>query len=498
MKLQIVSRAALCFALSAGATGALSDVSPAEAWDEFRSQLSADTSTTLEVGSETKNGDILEIRDIRLISESRGATGTVTIPGLDFIDNGDGTVSMPFSDVISVTSTYEVEGEDHTFSGDIVINGSETLLSGTKDDMSIESTAAKVGVVFEDMVPGDSEVKLNVQLSLNGMSSVQRVVNTNGLRHQGFDMNANTADISFLIDEGDDNVDINAQFSDFEIKGSATTPEKYNSEKISAAIKSGLSFDAQLTTSQGAMIVATDADGTEFQATVATGPTQSDFALGKAGLNVLSDIKNINADFTSADLPFPVNITAASVQEGITIPMLASDSPQDIGFRLGLNEISVNEEVWSMIDFSGQLPHDPITLVLNFSGLATLTTEIDDLEDLENDEAPGTIEAANIEEFVLDAVGARVTGNGAFTFDNDDMVTFDGFPLPEGSIRLRGEGLNGLLDTLAAMGLVPNDQVMGARMMMGLFARSEGGDVLVSEVEVNAEGHVLVNGQRVQ
>jgi hypothetical protein len=36
-------------------------------------------------------------------------------------------------------------------------------------------------------------------------------------------------------------------------------------------------------------------------------------------------------------------------------------------------------------------------------------------------------------------------------------------------------------------------------MMMGLFARPGGGeDELVSTIEINEEGHVLANGQRIQ
>lgn len=40
---------------------------------------------------------------------------------------------------------------------------------------------------------------------------------------------------------------------------------------------------------------------------------------------------------------------------------------------------------------------------------------------------------------------------------------------------------------------------MGARMMMGLFAvPGEGEDTLNSKIEVNGEGHVLANGQRIR
>ncbi|MEO1365292.1 MAG: DUF2125 domain-containing protein, partial [Pseudomonadota bacterium] len=98
-----------------------------------------------------------------------------------------------------------------------------------------------------------------------------------------------------------------------------------------------------------------------------------------------------------------------------------------------------------------------------------------------------------------DALGAKLTGAGDFTFDNSDLVTFDGLPRPKGAVDLSLVGGNGLLDKLVAMGLVPEDQAMGARMMMGLFAvPGEAEDTLTSKIEVNDEGHVLANGQRLR
>jgi len=48
------------------------------------------------------------------------------------------------------------------------------------------------------------------------------------------------------------------------------------------------------------------------------------------------------------------------------------------------------------------------------------------------------------------------------------------------------------------MGLIPEEQVMGARMMMGMFANAVGDDQLVSRLEINDQNHVIVNGQRIQ
>lgn len=108
--------------------------------------------------------------------------------------------------------------------------------------------------------------------------------------------------------------------------------------------------------------------------------------------------------------------------------------------------------------------------------------------------APGQLNAVNVNEIKFSVAGAELTGDGDFSFNNDGPI-----PVPAGVINLMLTGGNGLMDTLVAMGLLPEEQAMGARMMMGLFARpGDGEDTLVSTIEVNEDGSVLANGQRIK
>ena len=96
-------------------------------------------------------------------------------------------------------------------------------------------------------------------------------------------------------------------------------------------------------------------------------------------------------------------------------------------------------------------------------------------------------------------VGASLSGNGAFTFDNNDLATFGGVPRPTGEVNLQLMGGNGLIDKLIQMGFVSDQDAMGARMMMGMLAvPGDGPDTLNSKLEINDQGHVLANGQRIQ
>jgi len=94
--------------------------------------------------------------------------------------------------------------------------------------------------------------------------------------------------------------------------------------------------------------------------------------------------------------------------------------------------------------------------------------------------------------------GAELTGLGDFTFDNTDLETFGGMPRPVGEVTMNIKGGNALIDSLVQMGLIPEDQAMMGRMMMGMFARSVGDDELSSKIEINDQGHVIANGQRIQ
>lgn len=154
-----------------------------------------------------------------------------------------------------------------------------------------------------------------------------------------------------------------------------------------------------------------------------------------------------------------------------------------------------------MADPGGVLSHDPATLILDLTGTARLFFDIADPAQaaaLAETDVPGEVHSVSLNDLTISAVGANVGGKGAFTFDNSDTTTIPGIPRPEGKLELSASGLNGLMDNLVAMGLLPEEQAMGARMMMGLFTVPTGDDQLSTTIEVNAEGQILANGQRLQ
>jgi hypothetical protein len=222
-------------------------------------------------------------------------------------------------------------------------------------------------------------------------------------------------------------------------------------------------------------------------------------SVGEEGVAYDVAVTDLAADVTGSEMPFPFKMTAASYGFGLSAPVAPTDAPAPFSLKLDLTDVAVNNEIWAMVDPTAALPRDPATVRLDLSGAAQLDVALTDPAQMATmgPGFPGKLQDLTLNELTIKAVGASVDGTGQFTFDNTDTTTFPGMPRPDGRIDLTVMGANGLIDKLVAMGLVPADQVMMGRMMLGMFAKDVGNDTLESTIEVK-DGQVLANGQRIR
>ena len=210
----------------------------------------------------------------------------------------------------------------------------------------------------------------------------------------------------------------------------------------------------------------------------------------------------VDMNVQTSDLPFPLSMTMAEMAFKLEMPVARSEEEQPFSFLLKLADFAVPEELWGLVDPGRALPRDPATVLLDVSGRAKLSADLFDpmiAEGLAGDQPPGELHALTINELLVSAAGAKLSGLGEFTFDNTDLESFDGMPAPSGLARLQLVGANGLIDKLIGMGLMSEEDAMGARMMMGMLTvPGDAPDTLNSEITVTEEGHVLANGQRLK
>jgi hypothetical protein len=91
-----------------------------------------------------------------------------------------------------------------------------------------------------------------------------------------------------------------------------------------------------------------------------------------------------------------------------------------------------------------------------------------------------------------------VGASGALQIDNSGATTIKGMPAPTGTINIDIKGVSKLIDNLIAMGILPDDQAMGVRMMLGMFTRPGAGPDEVTSVIEFKDGGLFANGQQLQ
>jgi hypothetical protein len=221
--------------------------------------------------------------------------------------------------------------------------------------------------------------------------------------------------------------------------------------------------------------------------------------ISEGQLSTSGGFNGVALALSASDMPFPP-ISAALDESAFNfvMPLSKSDFPSEFEMIVRLVGLSANDDIWNIFDPAAVLPRDPATLVVDFSGMGNWLTNIfaPDVQET----MMGIIHAASLNELTLSAAGSELTGKGDFTFDYNDMTTFAGLPKPTGSTNLQLIGGNGLLDKLIAMGLVPEEQAMSARMMMALFTTMAVGseDTITSEIVIEEDGSIFANGQRLQ
>jgi len=488
---------------------ALAGVTPEDVWKSWQ-DMSASSGQKVTATSETRDGDTLLVEGMRIEARQDGVLVVGEIDELFFTDIGEGIVEITMSDEYPLTITMDPdEGETKPTTVKILVKQPGLTMSagGGDGETGYDFDAPLVSIAVESIDGVDAAViDLVADLVFTGMVGTY----LNGAPDAASDTRDMTTEF------GATNMAVNVAFKDPESQGalklsvSVADISGYSESTLiggalmadlAAALKTGFASDGGFNYGK-TVYDFSFADETENAAS--NGQADSGgftFSMDEDHLAYAGDGKGVTMVVSGSQIPFPE--LAASFAEAtfdLLMPISKSDVAEDFKLVTRIVDLTVSDVLWGMIDPTSQLPRDPATLVVDATGTAKLAFDIMDpaQQAVMGEASPGDLESLNINAVQLKIAGAELTGAGAFTFDNTDLVTFEGMPAPTGKLEMKLVGGNGLLDKLVAMGLIPDDQAMGARMMMGMFARpGDGVDTLTSTIEFKDKG-LFANGQRLQ
>jgi hypothetical protein len=500
MTFRTTLRGAVCLAALLTANTALAEVTARQVWDDWKAQLSVYGPNSLSVGAEDMAGDTLTVRDVALTMTEDDVTIRATIGDVSFTEQGNGSVRVTMQDSFPIVLT---DRQGMTATVLVTQTGLEMTVSGTSDAIDYAVSANSYRIALDSVVDGDFTFDGDVSMTGNRLtgSYTSRQGDMRELTYAGA-----VESVDILVD-----VQIPQAAGEY-----ITLGGKINGLNMQAEIKmpldgvminaddyftNGTSMSGGYTVGKSDYVFDINAEGDQMAGSVSAGSGMLATQISADRLAYSGRTTDVAGTIVSAAAPFPVEIGLSAYGFNLDIPLAASETAQPFAFGIELADLTVSDMIWSLFDPTNVLPRDPATIKIGLAGLARpLFDMMDPAQEqaVMNSDMPFELSEVTLTDLDIAVAGATVTGDGAFSFDNSDMVTFAPLPRPEGALRVQINGLNGLLDNLVTMGLVPADQMMAPRMMMGMFARSTGDDQLESQLEITGDGQVLANGQRIR
>jgi hypothetical protein len=477
-------------------------ITPEELWSAWQAQ-NASPGQRLAATGTAREGDTLVLTGVTLTVEPEGGELSVRteVGTVRMRDAGGGRVVVTMPDSIAVT--LDSTGADAaTARLGIEQPGLTITASGDPAAIAYEVAAPRVAVTLTEATSGGKALPVALRVAMEAMTATYRTAGAETQTVDGrFALGALRVDTSGSDPEGGGSFDIEVAVADLAGSVEGTLPPGFADEPdLGVVLRQGFAIASDYTL--GATTFAFNAieDGKAVSAEGKADGGDFRVAMDANRFAYRTGAKGFDITLAGGDLPFPaLNIQLADFALGFLLPLAKTADPADFSALVRVVDLVLPDEVWAMVDPMGSLKRGAVTAILDTAGKLRLTADLFAPEAMMGAAPPGELHALDIRALQLKAGGADLTGTGGFTFDNGDLATFDGLPRPTGAIDLKLVGGNALLDALAAMGMIPEDQIMGARMMLGLFARpGDGPDTLVSRIEVTPDGALLANGQRLR
>ncbi|HCP81759.1 MAG TPA: DUF2125 domain-containing protein [Octadecabacter sp.] len=503
--MKCIRHSAIIAAVLCGTT-ATADVTAQQVWDNWTDQMEV-YGQGFTTGDENMSGDTLTISDVKIEMSDDEASVTAALGDIMLVENGDGTVTVTVPDSYPITLNFTPEYGDPSVIN-LAVTHEEMVLnvSGDPETMIYDISADKYAISVDSLGGNaDEEVELTdamfAMIDLAGTYSVK----SDNLTRIAYAFNVGALDIDVLFNEidGDSVVAANGDITDLAMFANLTTPIDMDMDGGTPPFIDGLAFEGGYTFGALEYSFDVDVDGEAASGTASVDSGLLDVEMDIDGLSYIGESRDISINLLiPEEVPFPLEVAMGKYGFDFQIPLSqGEDGPRDARMAFNFTDLAISETIWNMADPQSILPRDALTIALGLD--AQVTPFFDFLDPAQQEAAmmsdvPGELNGVQITELTVRGAGAEITGNGAFTFDNSDLETFEGLPRPEGRVDFAINGVNGLVDKLIQMGLIPEEEAMMPRMMLGMFATPVGDDMLTSTIEVNGEGHLLANGQRLR
>ncbi len=498
--MKLFCTSALVSGIVAVASPVWADITASQVLEEWRA-IAAKSGQQLIVGSESMDGDTLVLSDFSSVISLPEFQITVSTDWINLREMGNGAVEVTMAPVSNLLG--DIDGGNVVVMGHTEQENLNFIVSGETGNIALDFVLGSYSLQLDKLTVRGRDIDANLQFNISEMQgdyAVNSSEGTYGVLSGQYDLGGFDVSFSARPPVGDGFAVGNLSASDL----SATyTGDLISVENIEQIMTSGsginlefevqtnnLQYDGQFADGGTKFAVKGSEDSSEFGMSISPLALSYHFARMGGLINVIS-----------SEIPFPfVEMEYGEVGLDLAVPLGGTEEPQDFAVKVALRDIAISDMIWNIFDPGETLPRDPATAAVDVTGTVNMLANLMNIGEVATlDGPPAMPESLSLNELLVSFGGAEITGEGAFTFNPDNLETFDGIPQPIGKVDLSLRGGFGLLDSLTALGLVPTDASFGIRAMLGAFASpGDDADHFVSTIELTPDGAVMANGQRIR
>jgi len=498
----LARRPVLALAVLLQAAGPSFALTADEVWAEAQ-RLSREANAEI-TATGRRQGDRLILTGVAVPLGPAGDRVLLRLDRVDLLEQPDGSVSVVLPPEFPVTLDLEATDPDFDF---LVLAASapgfSLVISGLGETADFALTAPSLAVSLDKVAPAiEVNERLDLNLAVADLAVSHKMDLTAVTKVAESSLRLGTLHGDVLVQVGD-----GVEFAEMSLDLSGVTggfsglvpPSAFAAEQamspdanplpvLLGVLRDGLAMNGALAFDQFALRGSIEEGDTLGTVEVSSESGRAEGRLDATGGGYdVSLGKTVTMTRGMPDLEFSeVAMSVAGIGYGLSFGIGDLTQPQEARLTAHLTDLEISPEVWAKEDPSGVLGSEPLSYALDIAARYSLQPEM---------LAPGwmpdparfppvDLVDVTLSRLMFKGAGIAVEGDGALTFDESDLTTFDGLPAPEGLVSFKATGVNALIERLSSAGMIPDEDLTGLRMGLMFIAKAGADpDSLVSQIE---------------
>ncbi len=163
----------------------------------------------------------------------------------------------------------------------------------------------------------------------------------------------------------------------------------------------------------------------------------------------------------------PLEMGIGKIEAKTRIPNDASPEPQAFGYRLGFEDVTFADLIWTMLDPQQAFTREINAITLDVEGTAIFIATPSNAEAFAKamqNGLPIDLKTLTLNDLTVDAIGLKATADGKGKLENN---------APQGKAALAVEGFPTLMNSLVKSGRIPPQQAMVVQLMVESFGKMD-------------------------